>query len=178
MRRNDFTIITEESAMSLFGGTIAYKLFETSILKPCSIPGINDRNEAVHPCKRYLSNLQNDDLLSKIHLPEPVNTDQLDFFKEITTSERFWLGFFTKTSKDQCDSDNLTAREYFQMSNPKNDPILWVNDNWAPNEPNQCGEYFLEYELGSGLRDISTDNTGWKSQIICVYVEKAYFGTS
>ena len=169
-------IKTDDDTQKKFGGSIAYKLIEsTGNLEPCSLPGTHDRNEPIHPCRRYLTDLQdNDELLSKISLPEPLNTDQLEVFKDITTDEnsRFWLGFFTTTYKDYCEKklEHWTERPYYRMSNPDSDPIDWINDNWAPNEPSSCGEYYLLYDP-TGVRDISTDNPDWASQVICVYVE-------
>ena len=171
---NDFTIHNDESTKKLFGGTVAYKIFETTYLNPCA--SSDQSNTPINACQGYLSALP-EDLQSKIFLPEPISIAQLEFFKSITTDpdKRFWLGFFTKTSAEDC--EKITDREYFRMSGQDDTPIQWINDHWASNEPNQCVEFYLQYQsistdgLSEGLLDIASNNPGWPAQIICFYVD-------
>ena len=173
-----FTIDKSDDTKALFGGTVAYKRFETDFLGECgSIPA---SGVPLNPCRRLLSDL-NENLKSKITLPETTTQEQIDYFAN-KANGRFWLGLFTKTTPDECENGHTTktARCYRPMSDPDLHAcheFSSISPNmWAPGEPNQCDETYLAYRPKKdndgdvGLMDLASNDKNWKAQIICVYI--------
>lgn len=179
LRNEDFYIDKSDETKALFGGTVAFKRFGTDFLGECGpIPA---SGVPLNPCRRLLSDL-NEDLKSKITLPETTTQEQIDYFANIANG-KFWLGLFTKTTANECEKGNITkiGRCYRLMSDPDSQrhacqefPPSKIT--WAPGEPNQCNETYLAYRPKKdndgdvGMMDLGSQQERWKSQIICVYI--------
>ena len=177
LHHDGFSIDNSEETKALFGGTVAFKRFGTDFLGGCgTIPA---SGVPLNPCRRLLSDL-NENLKSKITLPETTTQEQIDYFADLANG-KFWLGLFTKTTADECESGNklTSGRCYRSMSDPdskscKEFPPSKIK--WAPGEPNQCTETYLAYRPKKdndgdvGMMDLASHAEYWKSEIICVYI--------